>query len=454
MTAEAHSLRAGAAEVEITPRDSQFLYGYPYVQRYSTGVHDPLLCSALYLESGPEQRALFLANDIIFVAKASARRIREQIGQKTGMRPEEILISATHTHSGPMTLDYVSNERDPAVPATDRKYVRYLEERGVAAGLEAVAAAAPAEAGLVMALVTGVGTNRRDPAGPSDPEVPVLLVRSADNHRPLACMLVYSMHPTVLHEDSTLVSADFPGATRKILQDRLHCPVLYHTGPAGNQSPRHVTRSNTFEEAERLGGILAATVLDAVTGAPFSRHCHIRSCSRFLDLPRRTLPTVQQSTARCYELRHRLEFLKSSGAPREHIRTAEVDWFGAEEDLTLAQAAEEGRLEKFYNASLPAEIQLIEIGRWAFLGWQGEVFVEYSLEVKQNCRDTYVISLANGELQGYLVTQAAAQEGAYEAANSLFSPEAGSLLVAASLDLVESCRRADHEDQSKTADKN
>jgi len=41
------SLEAGAAVVEITPRDRQFLYGYPHLRRYSTGVHDPLLSSAL-----------------------------------------------------------------------------------------------------------------------------------------------------------------------------------------------------------------------------------------------------------------------------------------------------------------------------------------------------------------------------------------------------------------------
>ena len=59
-------LNAGAATVDITPKDSQFLFGYPYVERYSTGVHDHLLSSALYLSDG-ETQAMFIANDIIFV---------------------------------------------------------------------------------------------------------------------------------------------------------------------------------------------------------------------------------------------------------------------------------------------------------------------------------------------------------------------------------------------------
>ena len=76
-------------------------------------------------------------------------------------------------------------------------------------------------------------------------------------------MLVCSMHPTVLHEDSTLVSGDFFGMARLYLQQHAldeDCPVLRHMGPSGNQSPRHVTKANTFEEAQRLGDILGKAV--------------------------------------------------------------------------------------------------------------------------------------------------------------------------------------------------
>ena len=48
----AANLLAGAAAVDITPVDSQFLYGYPHVRRYSSGVHDRLFSSALYLNDG------------------------------------------------------------------------------------------------------------------------------------------------------------------------------------------------------------------------------------------------------------------------------------------------------------------------------------------------------------------------------------------------------------------
>jgi len=56
--------KAGAAQVDISPEDSQFLFGYPHVKRYSTGIHDKLWSSALYLYDGKTE-IMFIANDII-----------------------------------------------------------------------------------------------------------------------------------------------------------------------------------------------------------------------------------------------------------------------------------------------------------------------------------------------------------------------------------------------------
>ncbi|MFB3902380.1 MAG: neutral/alkaline non-lysosomal ceramidase N-terminal domain-containing protein [Acidobacteriota bacterium] len=212
----ARESRAGAAGSNIIPHDSQFLYGYPLVDRYSTGIHDPLLSSALFLTDGVTP-AMFISNDLIWLGKESTRRIRDAVCSRIGIAQGQIMITATHTHSGPMTLDMISNEADKAVPKADSAYLRFVEESVVAAAENAFRSAEPAEAGLAIAEVEGVGTNRRDPEGPADPEAPVLLVRRTANGSPIACMIVYSMHPTVLHEDSRLVSADFPGMMRLYL---------------------------------------------------------------------------------------------------------------------------------------------------------------------------------------------------------------------------------------------
>lgn len=431
------SLQAGAAAMEITPRESQFLFGYPHVERMSTGVHDPLFSSALYLNDG-ERQVLFSANDIIFVPRESAVRARERIEQRTGVPAQHILISATHTHSGPLTVDYLSNEADPVVPKTDRAYVALMEDRIVAAAVAAVHNARPAEAGLAAADGTGVGTNRRDPSGPADPEVPVLCVREADQGAAIALMLVYCMHPTVLHEDSKLVSADFPGMTRQYLQGCVvspETPVLYHTGPAGNQSPRHVTRGNTFDEARRLGEMLGRAVEKVVPQIAYRSDIAVGAARKFVDPPTRSFPSVAEAEERLRKATERFEYLKEHGDPKE-ARTAECDWFGAEETLTLARAAEDGRLNEARNRCVPAEVQVLKVGPWRYVGWPPEIFVEYDLALKQQASGTYVISMANGEMQGYIVTREAAEEGGYEASNAFFAPETGDLLVQAALELI------------------
>jgi hypothetical protein len=436
-------LEAGAATTEITPRSSQFLYGYPFVPRYSTGVHDPLLSSALYL-SDNRTRVIFVANDIIWIGKASVARIRKRISTLTSVPSHNIMITATHTHSGPKTVELLIDEGDPVVPKTDAEYVHFMEEKIISAATEAVRRARPVEVGLSTANGSGIGTNRRNSKGPADPEVPLLLVRSVPDRKYLACMVVYSMHPTVLHEDSTLISADFPGMTREYLQHEVlgrDCPVLYHTGPAGNQSPRHSTAANTFREAKRLGRMLGETIAKTISGVRYVTPVSITCCQEFVELPSRSFPSVEQAQAAIELAKARLAQLRATGAPSQHLRTAEVDVFGAQETLTLARTKTDQRLKQTLKSCLPAEIQMIKIGPWAFVGWQGEIFVEYALAVKARAKATYLISLANGELQGYIATEEAATEGAYEAANALFAPASGAVLVNRTLEMLMACAR-------------
>ena len=252
-------------------------------------------------------------------------------------------------------------------------------------------------------------------------------------------MLACSMHPTVLHEDSTLVSGDFPGLSRVYLQNEVlgnDCPILHNTGPAGNQSPRHVTKANTFQEAQRLGEILGKAVEKVIPEIKYDSHVDLSTQQSFVDLPKRSFPNVAEASAELDKAIQTLEHLRKSGAPSQDVRTAECDWFGAEETLTLAKAAEDGKIENVYKSVLPAEIQIIKVGPWNFVGWQGEVFIEYSLTVKNQRRDTFVISLANGELQGYIVTKEGFEGDGYEASNALFSYESGQIIVDKTIEML------------------
>ena len=435
---DARCLRAGGAIGDITPRASVFLFGYPHVPRWSTGVHDRLECCALYLSDGMSA-ALFLAHDLIFIPRDLTLAVRREIAAQSEVPEHAIMVTATHTHSGPITAEFLSNAADPVVPKPDGAYLAELRATMVKTALRAIRGAEPAEIGMDVATVRGTGTNRHDPHGPADPEVPVVLARSIASGRALAFMLVHAMHPTVLHENSMLISGDFPHFTRQCLRRTwlgADCPVLFHQGASGNQSPRHVTRGNTFAEAQRLGEILGCAVESVLPRLVFSTDVSLRVRIGKVDLAARRFPTVEEAERSLCRARDRFLGLQRAGAAAPAVRTAECDVFGAEETAELARAASDGRLNAAVAERTPAEIQVVSIGGWNFVAWPGEFFVEYALELRRRASRTHLITVANGELQGYIVTPDAAASGGYEASNAIFAAENGARFIEATLALL------------------
>jgi hypothetical protein len=428
-------LLAGAAVRDISPIQPCFLVGYPHVPRTSTGVHDPLLASALCLRDHG-QAVILLALDLLFLDPPTARRLRHEIARRNRVPEAHVFISCTHTHSGPVTSTMLAWQDDPVVPAPDPAYMARLADQVAAAAAEACATAEPATMAWTAATVSGVGGNRLSPDAERDPEAGILVVHRANRGGPLAMVVVYSMHPTVLHEDSTLISGDFPAYTRLHLRERFgrDLAVLYHTGPCGNQSPRYHVSGQTFAEAERLGRRLGAAVAEAAALAPVpgtaGRETALGGRVRRVDLPVRPLPCIGDAERGLAEARANYEALRRAGAPHGPVRTAECAVFGAEERLTLARSAATGAVERLLAAYLPAEVQVVRLGDTCLAGLPGEVFVEYGLAIKRGAaRRTFPVSLVNGELQGYIVTPAAALAGGYEANNALFAAEAGARLV-------------------------
>ena len=435
------TIKAGAAIEEITPKDSQFLYGYPYVERMSEGAHDPLTCTALYLDNGKRQ-VFFITHDILYLNKAQVAAIRSGISAKTGVPCANIMISVTHTHSAPTPFDVVISRKDKVVPPADMEYMKFVVAQSVKAGIKAFESAREAEIGFVMGDATGLGTNRHDPAGPKDMQVPTMLVRGLDK-KYICAMMVVCMHPTVLHEDSRLCSADFPHYTRELLRKEMlgeGCPVAYFTGTSGDQSPRHVTHGNNFSEAQRLGEIVAASIISqAGKGVIFDRSLDLAVAGKNLDLPRRNMPSVEWATANRDRAKAHFEQLKADATsdPRE-TRTAEVDWFGSEEALLLATLAANHELEDVYASCLPVEIQVIKVGDWKFAAWPGEIFVEFGLALKSEFKNVSLIGYANGDLQGYVVTREAVEKRYYESGNSFFDISAGYTMLDETKKLIES----------------
>jgi len=96
-------MRLGFAKSDLTPRVGIELCGFgPFINRHSIAVRDRLWARAMAVEVG-EKRAVIISNDLVMVAAEDTARIRQIIGEATGLAPECIMVHCTHTHSGPNT---------------------------------------------------------------------------------------------------------------------------------------------------------------------------------------------------------------------------------------------------------------------------------------------------------------------------------------------------------------
>src|ERR1044071_2661234 len=96
----AAAFRAGLATIDITPPVGWRMSGYFY-ERLSTGTHDPLQAKAMVLQQGDERAALVFC-DLIGVPASLTGPIRAAASKKTGIPAANIMIAATHTHTGPL----------------------------------------------------------------------------------------------------------------------------------------------------------------------------------------------------------------------------------------------------------------------------------------------------------------------------------------------------------------
>lgn len=432
-------LLAGAAQCDITPDNPVFLAGYPHIARISEGVHDPLLATAVYLENS-DHAVLIISLDLLIIGINTARELRRKIAVALKIPESAVFVSCTHTHSGPLTADILAFKHDPVVPEVNWEYVESVIEKAVSAALAAKQSTVSAEMAWTSVCVDGVGCNRHSPESVRDPEVGILAIREKVNGKMLSLSLIYSMHPTILHEDSKLISGDFPAFTRQALQDMFGrgLIVTYHMGPAGNQSPRYHVKAQTFSEAERLGRRLGQFIMDGIKSIEQERYESnpiICGLLKTIEPVPGKISSEKDAKILLEKARGEYAYLKRNNSGHGPVRTAECAVFGAEERYFLAQCSKDGRLEKYLKKYANCEVQTLRIGDSCLIGLPGELFVEYSLEIKRRAGiRSFVVSLVNGDMQGYIVTPEASVKGCYEAANALFAPETGQRMINAALD--------------------
>ena len=434
------TLRAGAAITDITPSKGVSLGGYPHHPRYNEGVHDPLYAACLFLDDGNTQLAL-VTMDVIMYSKRYVREVRKAASVATGIPPGNIMICCSHSHSAPWASPLFTMDAIERGQAPDESYVEPLNAKLVDlitdASRDTFDAAIGVETGF-CGREQGVGGNRRNPKGIADPEVWTIGVQDRGGTW-RAILAKYALHPTFLHSDNFLVSADYPGYIRSHIAETFPEAVfLFAQGTAGNQSPRYFRSGKTFAEAERVGSTIGSEVVRVLQNMTLSTECPLCVDSAEVEIDIRELPSRREAESYVEELRREWDALKEAGADERDVWNAELRFLGAEDTMSLIELSETGSIA-ILDDELPSEVQVIGIGDTRIVCLPGELFVEFGLTVQYRApfERCFVIELANGVLPGYAATAQAYAVGGYETGASLLTGRSGEQLVDAAVGLLK-----------------
>ncbi len=440
MAAPARSgeLRIGAASVTITPPAGIPMAGY-YSERGAQGVHDDLHAKAIVIEAGGHAAALVVL-DLITTPRDVVEQARREIERTTHLRGGDAMISATHTHTGPI-LD--RNSAFGGKAEVVREYLSGLPGKIAEAVRLAEARLAPARVSSACGREDSIAFNRRyhmkdgtvgwnpgklnpgiiKPAGTIDPEVPVVSFESSGG-QPLATYVNYAVHLDNVGEPR--ISADLPFTLSRALADvkGQEMVTLFSAGCCGDVNHIDVRwrePQRGFANAARMGTILAAEVLRTWPRLKPVEADAVRVRSAVVAL---ALPVIGEAdVARSRAVLARLEDPKAARPKFLEM----VDAF-----KTRDVAARQGR-------PLEVEVQVIALGdELAWVALPGEIFVELGLAIKQDSpfHRTIIAELADGAI-GYIPARRAYAQGNYEVISARCAEGSGERLVDAAVRLLK-----------------
>ena len=447
-------IKAGFADREVVP-DAGMEYPGNYGKSIGTVVHDPPKVRAAVFDDGKKKIAI-VGLDALAIRRDTAETARKLIQEKTGIARENILLTASHSHTSGPTVMVMPGEYDHAdahvqmlayekSSGADPKYLT----RFVTGIVDAVVAANTSAAEVELCFGVGkedkVSFNRRQRmknglsfshagrgnpdivgyAAPIDPDVSVIGAWSKDG-KPLGVIVNFSCHATT---GPAPFSANWVYYLEKTIRGGLGAdiPVVFLQGDSGditqvdNLDPFAPKNGDYY--GQLIGGSVGAETLKILyradrSAGPFT----VDSVGKTWRIPRRAPdPTkVERSLAMTKKL------------PKE---VGTTEWTFAKEIVMLDALLKKER-------DVEVEVQVMQIGPVAFFSTPAEYFVEFGLEFKKKCGFPMAmpVELTNGCV-GYVPTEEAfgPNGGGYETRLTSYSNleiSAGRQMLDAGLELA------------------
>ncbi len=379
------NLRAGVAKIDIPPPAETPVVGHV---RPTNGVRDPIRAGVLLLANEHTQAAI-VTLDLISASSEMVAALRDVIAQKTEIPRENILVAASHNHSGPGWSRESAWSREMVAKIGDATAAAVIEMRPVTVGY--------GEDRIDFNInrrkvINGRAVVRLNPDGPCDHRVKVLRFDDGRSLEPMSVLMHAVCHPCVFTWGDKLtpphpngfpkISADFPGEAQTFVETvyGLKARAMFLQGCAGDIRP------NLPGEPYRCGDEADIKWTGRSLGCAV-----VRAADRSV---------VREELAK----RKKIYSLKCASS--------------------VIQLP--GKKEK-----LACEMQALRIGEFLLLTIPGEPMVEYGFQIEKRIADrakVIVVGYANGHL-GYICTHESYKSGGYEPNMSPLLPEAKDLIL-------------------------
>jgi neutral ceramidase len=432
------SLKIGVARVDYTPALGLPLMGNFRDDYGARGIHDPLYSRALVFQDSAGTKVALLSLDICMIDRNNASLMRRFIASQTDLRPENIIIAATHTHSGPAAMSLGS------LPKSDDAAIERFLTKAANAAVLANQQLKPSRLTFGTTEENRVSFNRRlrckdgkthmcwegldpefviEPLGPIDPQMTTLSIDQ--DGKPAAALVNFALHPAILAGDNWLYSADYPGYLAESLARLTGDDFItaFFNGCCGNIVHLNYadrTQGRGFEMAQRVGYMLGVAACEARTRAVPVEGNGIALSREKVRLKRLKISEDQRLWSE--------EVLRKA---KEHPACGQVDGLPDEHyALTWLQMYQNQEADDF------VEVNALRIGDLGIVTLPGEIFCEFGLQIKKQspAKHTLVVELTNDAI-GYLPTREAFEQGGYEptTGSTYYEEGAGDELTASAL---------------------
>ena len=439
------ALLAGAAKIEFTPNAAELPVSTDVIR-------DPLFARAIAVKSG-RTCAILIGLDHISASDAIVQRAVPRIAAATGCPARQILISATHTHSGS-----AGGFGRSGSPTADT-----VADAAIAAAKAAKGKMRPARIGYGTTqlslnvnrdLYTSKGEWRQLPnmQGNSDKTLAVTWFVDADDI-PIGVFMDYAMHPINFYLTG-VISADFPGAASRWLEDMFdeRAVAIFGQGSAGDQNPQYMEK--TALTAIRLGlgrhpqtsaAIPWPGNASSLNGDPRSAANVAVSAEKLTAYHREIGRTGALVDAQGVLLASAvLNVMRSTPDLRDEATISSGERIvrcPARRRLDTTNPIRENGLPPYADdGTIEIKVALLRLADVYFIAINGEVYSEIGQRLKSALSDTkiVVVTLANGSAKsGYIYNDGAARNLTFQVIGSSLKPgcaEAG--IIRAAVDLI------------------